>query len=76
MMGGALGLALLASVASSRTDALRLAGETPAAALTGGYHVAFALGSLFAVAAAVTGAVLLRTRTAPAPQLRPAAAAE
>jgi len=76
MMGGALGLALLASVASSRADALRLAGETPAAALTGGYHVAFALGSLFAVVAAVTGAVLLRTRTAPAPQLRPAAATE
>ena len=76
MMGGALGLALLASVASSRTGALRAAGDAPAVALTGGYHVAFALGSLFAVAAAVTGAVLLRTRTAPAPHLSPAAATD
>jgi len=76
MMGGALGLALLASVASSRTGALRAAGDAPAVALTGGYHVAFALGSLFAVAAAVTGAVLLRTRTAPAPRLSPATATD
>jgi len=76
MMGGALGLALLASVASSRTGALRAAGDAPAVALTGGYHVAFALGSLFAVAAAVTGAVLLRTRTAPAQRLSPATATD
>jgi len=76
MMGGALGLALLASIASSRTSALRAAGDAPAVALTGGYHVAFALGSLFAVAAAVTGAVLLRTRTAPAPHFEPAAATD
>jgi len=76
MMGGALGLALLSSVASSRTGALRAAGDAPAVALTGGYHVAFALGSLFAVAAAVTGAVLLRTRTAPAQRLSPATATD
>jgi predicted MFS family arabinose efflux permease len=74
MMGGALGLALLASVASSRTHELRVSGTAQAAALTGGYHVAFAIGSLFAVAAAVVGAVLLRTRTAPAPTLTPATA--
>src|SRR5207244_9912572 len=41
MMGGALGLAVLASVAASRTDSLRGAGKAPAAALNGGYHVAF-----------------------------------
>jgi hypothetical protein len=33
------------------------------AALTGGYHVAFAIGALFAVAAAAAGAVLLHTRS-------------
>ena len=30
-------------------------------ALTGGYHVAFLVGALFAIAAAATGALLLRT---------------
>jgi predicted MFS family arabinose efflux permease len=76
MMGGALGLALLASVASSRTNQLRLDGEGELEALIGGYHVAFALGALFAVAAAIIGAWFLRTRTAPAPALEPAAATE
>src|SRR5207248_329255 len=63
MMGGALGLALLTSVASSRTNELRVGGDDPAAALTGGYHTAFGVGALFAIGAAVVGAVLLRTRT-------------
>jgi len=60
MMGGALGLAVLASLAASRTDNLLSAGEGEVAALTGGYHLAFVVGSIFAVAAAVLGAVLLR----------------
>ena len=76
MMGGALGLALLASVASSRTTQLRLDGEGELEALLGGYHVAFAIGALFAVAAATIGAWFLRTRTAPAPALEPATATE
>ena len=62
MMGGALGLAILASLAASRTDSLRAAGDGPLAALNGGYHAAFLVGALFAAAAAVVGAVLLRTR--------------
>jgi EmrB/QacA subfamily drug resistance transporter len=61
MMGGALGLAVLASLAASRTDALLAEGESAAAALTGGYHVAFLVGALFAAAAAALGA-LLRAR--------------
>ena len=76
MMGGALGLALLTSVASSRTHELRLTGDDAATALTGGYHTAFAVGALFAIAAAVVGAVLLRTRTSPATPLVPATATE
>jgi EmrB/QacA subfamily drug resistance transporter len=55
MMGGALGLAVLASLAASRT-----VGDS-AAALTTGYHAAFLLGALFAAAAAVIGGTLLRT---------------
>src|SRR5881397_1684102 len=62
MMGGALGLAVLASVASSRTDSLGASGHGPLAALNGGYHAAFLGGALFAATAAVVGAVLLRTR--------------
>jgi EmrB/QacA subfamily drug resistance transporter len=62
MMGGALGLAVLASLAASRTDSLRVSGSGPLAALNGGYHAAFLGGALFAAAAAAVGAVLLRTR--------------
>src|SRR5579884_922900 len=72
MMGGALGLAVLASVAAARTQHLAAAGHGPLAALTGGYHAAFAAGAAFAVAAAVVGAVFLRTRTAPAGAQEPA----
>jgi EmrB/QacA subfamily drug resistance transporter len=71
MMGGALGLAVLASLAASRTDGLRAAGHGPIAALVGGYHVAFVAGAVFAAAGAALGATLLRTArqrgAAPAP---------
>ena len=60
MMGGALGLAVLASIAAARTDTLLAAGESSAEALTGGYHVAFFVGALFALAAAALGGLLLR----------------
>ena len=53
MMGGALGLAVLASLAASRTDTLTADGDSHLAALTGGYHAAFVVGAMFAVAAAV-----------------------
>ena len=62
MMGGALGLAVLASLAASRSDALLADGESHAAALTGGYHAAFLVAAVFAGAAAVFAAVLLRAR--------------
>jgi MFS family permease len=63
MMGGALGLAILASIAASRTKTLLAQGQSQAAALTGGYHLAFIVGALFAVAAAVLGATLLRIKS-------------
>ncbi len=65
MMGGALGLAVLASLAASRSDTLTSEGERHLAALTGGYHLAFLVGALFALGAAVIGALLLRTSHAP-----------
>jgi EmrB/QacA subfamily drug resistance transporter len=60
MMGGALGLAILASLAASRTDSLTASGDGPLFALNGGYHVAFVVGAIFAVVAAALAAVLLR----------------
>jgi EmrB/QacA subfamily drug resistance transporter len=60
MMGGALGLAVLASLAASRTDTLAASGDSPLVALTGGYHAAFLAGAAFAFAAAVIGGSLLR----------------
>jgi EmrB/QacA subfamily drug resistance transporter len=59
MMGGALGLAILASLADSRTETLLDSGLGELSALNGGYHIAFLVGAIFAVAAAV-GAVVLR----------------
>jgi EmrB/QacA subfamily drug resistance transporter len=67
MMGGALGLAVLASVAAARTHHLAATGHGTLAALTGGYHIAFLIGAVFAVAAAAVGATLLRSHPAPAP---------
>jgi EmrB/QacA subfamily drug resistance transporter len=60
MMGGALGLAVLASAAASRTETLLSAGDSEIAALSGGYHLAFVLGAACALAAAAIGAALLR----------------
>jgi EmrB/QacA subfamily drug resistance transporter len=60
MMGGALGLAVLASLAASRTDTLLSSGESHLAALAGGYHLAFLVGAIFALVAAVLGGALLR----------------
>jgi EmrB/QacA subfamily drug resistance transporter len=59
MMGGALGLAVLASVAASRTASLGGAGDL--SALLAGYHLAFLVGAIFAVAAAAIGVAVFRT---------------
>jgi MFS family permease len=76
MMGGALGLAVLASLAASRTDSLTASGHGRLAALVGGYHAAFLVGAIFALLAAAVGATFLRTRHyAQAPELEEAVAA-
>jgi len=63
LMGGALGLAVLASLAASRTDSLTESGEGSLSALTGGYHVAFLVGAIFALAAGGIGAAFLLVET-------------
>jgi MFS family permease len=52
MMGGAIGLAILASVAAMRTEYLTMSNTTAVTALNGGYQLAFAIGALFALLAA------------------------
>jgi MFS family permease len=60
MMGGALGLAILASLADSRSTSLRDSGHGEHVALNSGYHVAFLGGAVFVVAAAILATALLR----------------
>ncbi|MFC4276130.1 DHA2 family efflux MFS transporter permease subunit [Achromobacter aloeverae] len=62
MMGGSLGLAVLASLAAARTGAAAAAGAAPAQALNQGYQVAFLGGAVCALAATVLAAWLLRTK--------------
>ncbi len=59
-MGGALGLAVLASVAAFRTENLLEAGSAPAAALNAGFHAAFFLSAILLALGVVLGATLLR----------------
>ncbi|HEV7885539.1 MAG TPA: DHA2 family efflux MFS transporter permease subunit [Solirubrobacteraceae bacterium] len=63
-VGGAVGLAILATLATSRTDALVAAGEPTAAALTGGYHLAFIVGGGLVLAALLVAATVLRPANA------------
>jgi EmrB/QacA subfamily drug resistance transporter len=59
-IGGALGLAVMATLASSRTSSLIAGGSTSRAALTGGYHLAFAVAAGLVVLALLVSAALLR----------------
>jgi EmrB/QacA subfamily drug resistance transporter len=59
-VGGALGLALLATLSTNRTSDLLAGGERPAAALTEGYQLAFLIGAGLVVVAIVVAATVLR----------------
>ncbi|HEX3873305.1 MAG TPA: MFS transporter [Solirubrobacteraceae bacterium] len=62
-IGGALGLAILATVANSRTKAVTLAGQhNPLIALTKGFDRAFLVGAGFAIAGAILAALLISSR--------------
>jgi hypothetical protein len=63
-MGGALGLAILATVATARTDSFTSRG---AAALTAGYQRAFEIGAGFAIAGALVALFVLRAARVPVP---------
>jgi EmrB/QacA subfamily drug resistance transporter len=60
-VGGALGLAVLATVSSSRTSGLLATGVSHAAALTSGFHLAWAIAATIAVASLAIGVPVLRS---------------
>jgi EmrB/QacA subfamily drug resistance transporter len=65
-VGGALGLAILASIANSRTDALMQDANGAASALPGalteGFHLAFTVGAGFAILGAILAATLISSK--------------
>jgi len=62
-VGGAIGLALLATISSERTADLLAEGDPRLAALTSGYHLAFLIGAACAIVAIVTAVTVLREGT-------------
>jgi EmrB/QacA subfamily drug resistance transporter len=60
MMGGSLGLAILASLAAYRSSALLISGSDQITALLSGYSLAFVVGAFFAAGAAALAATRLR----------------
>ncbi|HUA73259.1 MAG TPA: DHA2 family efflux MFS transporter permease subunit [Solirubrobacteraceae bacterium] len=63
-VGGALGLAVLATSAATHTNSLKSAGKPLADALTGGYHLAFLIGAGLVVLAIVISLLLSAPRRA------------
>jgi EmrB/QacA subfamily drug resistance transporter len=72
-VGGAIGLAVLATLATERTDGLLADGASTAAALNSGFHLAYLIGAALVGVAIVLAVTVLRPRTehegAPAGQL-------
>jgi EmrB/QacA subfamily drug resistance transporter len=64
-VGGALGLAVLATLTATRTAHLRSSGHTEAAALTGGYHLGFVIAAVLVLVGAVVAAVVLEAPPVP-----------
>ncbi len=69
-VGGALGLAVLATLSTTRTNDLIHAGKSTVSALVSGYHLAFVVGAGLVVAAIVVALTVIqpdeRTQEAPA----------
>jgi len=77
-VGGAIGLAVLATLATERSDGLLANGEATASALNSGYHLAYLIGAVLVVAAIAVAVGLLRpeataaAREEPEPEPEPA----
>jgi EmrB/QacA subfamily drug resistance transporter len=64
-VGGALGLAVMATLSTVRTSDLIAEGLPEPAALTGGFHLAFGIGAVLVATGLVLAATLLRTQPEP-----------
>jgi EmrB/QacA subfamily drug resistance transporter len=73
-VGGALGLAVLATLSATRSDNLIHSGKATAAALTSGYHLAFLIGAVLVVAAIVVAVTVVQQPEQRAEQHAPAEA--
>jgi EmrB/QacA subfamily drug resistance transporter len=71
-VGAALGLAVLATLAASRSDSLIADGASKATALTNGYHLAFWIGAALIAAAIVVAVTVLQPEQRAAQELEPA----
>ncbi len=71
-IGGALGVAIAATIATQHTETLLGEGDDRAAALTGGYNWAFWVGALFAFVGLLIAALILRRSDVPAASEAPA----
>jgi EmrB/QacA subfamily drug resistance transporter len=60
-VGGAIGLAVLATLASERTDVLRADGVSADSALNSGYHLAYVIGAVLVAAAIAVVLGVVRT---------------
>jgi hypothetical protein len=61
-VAGALGLAVLGTIATTRSKALVAQGHRAANSLVSGYHLAFAIGAVSVALGIVTTLIVLRTR--------------
>jgi hypothetical protein len=71
MIGGAIGLAVLASVALLRTGGLLAAGETEEVALNEGYHAAFLAAAVLSIGTALLVGTQVQNPSQPAPSEEP-----
>jgi hypothetical protein len=74
-VGGAIGLAVLATLATERPERLLANGETAAVALNSGFHLAYLIGAGLVGVAVVLAVTVLRPHRAPAAarRVRPSA---
>jgi EmrB/QacA subfamily drug resistance transporter len=73
-IGGALGLAILATVSTTHTENLLAKGEPPAEALTSGFALAFWVGVAFAAVSLAATLLYLRREDLVNPEVAPVAA--
>jgi EmrB/QacA subfamily drug resistance transporter len=71
-VGGALGLAVLATLATTRSNSLRAAGDSTVQSLVGGYHLAFVVALGLVLAALAVALTVLRPDRQPVPADEPA----